>query len=212
MAYYTVMVVDLVKKGFDFDLSSYPIFDEDYRQILNDKIIDHYAFHEIGFDTPERFRFEINKSMHEIMPYYNELYKAQLSMLQKPLDSNVNLTENNDRLQSSNASSTSNSFSYGASNNKGVYQDTPSEEILQEDLENLKHASNYTMGNTNQNSDISDASNSSVDNIDNYVKIMVGNNGTKYSVEMIGTLKSNLINIDLEIIQKLSDNFMGLWM
>ena len=41
---------------------------------------------------------------------------------------------------------------------------------------------------------------------------MVGNNGTKYSVEMIGTLKSNLINIDLEIIQKLKPNFMGLWM
>ena len=68
------------------------------------------------------------------------------------------------------------------------------------------------MGNANQSNDINDASNSLVENIDNYVKIMVGNNGTKYSVEMIGTLKSNLINIDLEIIQKLKPNFMGLWM
>lgn len=212
MAYYTVMVIDLVKKGFDLGLNDYPIFDENYRQILNDKIIDHYAFHEIGFDTPERFKFEINKSLHEIMPYYNEIYKSQLLMLSKPLDHNVNLNETNERLQSSNASSTSNSYNYGASNNKGVYQDTPSEEILQEDLENLKHASNYTMGNTNQQNDINDASNSSVENIDNYVKMMVGNNGTKYSIELLGSLKSNMINIDLEIIQKLSDNFMGLWM
>ena len=212
MAYYTVMVIDLVKKGFDLGLNDYPIFDENYRQILNDKIIDHYAFHEIGFDTPERFKFEINKSLHEIMPYYNEIYKSQLSMLSKPLDHNVNLSETNERLQSSNASSTSNSYNYGASNNKGVYQDTPSEEILQEDLENLKHASNYTMGNTNQKNDINDASNSSVENIDNYVKMMIGNNGTKYSIELLGSLKSNMINIDLEIIQKLCDNFMGLWM
>lgn len=212
MAYYTVMVVDLLKKGFDFGLNNYPIFDESYREQLNNKIIDHYAFEEIGFDTPERFRFELNKSMNEIMPYYNELYKAQISMLKKPLDANMELKESSDRNQLSNASSTSNSVNSGSSNNKGVYQDTPSEEILQEELESLKHASNYTMGNTNQSSEINDASNSNVENIDNYVKMMVGNNGTKYSVEMIGTLKSNLINLDLAIIQALKDNFMGLWM
>jgi len=212
MAYYTVMLIDLIKQGFDLGLNDYPIFDENYRQQLNNKIIDHYAFEEIGYDVPSRFKFELNQTLHEIMPYYNELYKAQLSILTKPIDANVNLTESNDRNQSSNASSTSNSSSTGSSNNKGVYQDTPSEEILQEDLESLKHASNYTMGNTNQNNDINDVSNSSVENVDNYVKIMVGNNGTKYSVELIGSLKSNLINIDLEIIQKLKVNFMGLWM
>ena len=212
MAYYTVMLIDLVKQGFDLGLNDYPIFDENYRQRLNNKIIDHYAFEEIGYDVPARFKFELNQTLYEIMPYYNELYKAQLSILTKPIDANVNLTETNERNQASNASSTSNSVSTGSSNNKGVYQDTPTEEILQEDLESLKHASNFTMGNANQSNDINDASNSLVENIDNYVKIMVGNNGTKYSVEMIGTLKSNLINIDLEIIQKLKPNFMGLWM
>lgn len=212
MAYYTVQLIELIKGGYNLGLMNYPIFDESYRESLNNKIVDHYAFEEIGFDTPERFKFELNKSMNEIMPYYNELYKAQISMLAKQLDGNVNLKETFEDEQKSNASSSSNSVNQGSSNNKGVYQDTPSEEILQENLESLKHASNFTMGNTTQSSDISDASNSLVENTNNYVKMMVGNNGTKYSIEMINTLKSNLINIDLEIIQKLKDNFMGLWM
>lgn len=212
MAYYTVQLIDLIKSGYDLGLMNYPLFDENYRQTLNNKIVDHYAFEEIGFDTPERFKFELNKSMNEIMPYYNELYKAQISMLEKQLDGNVNLKETFEDEQKSNASSNSNSMNQGSSNNKGVYQDTPSEEILQEDLNSLKHASNFTMGNANQTNEINDASNSLVENTNNYVKIMVGNNGTKYSIEMINVLKSNLINIDLEIIQKLKENFMLLWM
>lgn len=65
---------------FDDILSDYPLFSEAYRSALNIKIIKHYYFQEIGFETAERFVFEINRKMGEIMPYYNQLYLSLIDI------------------------------------------------------------------------------------------------------------------------------------
>lgn len=77
-AQYTVPLCNLVESGFDIGLKDYPIWDEDYRNILNDKIIKHYWFREIGAETPGLFTFWLNRTMHEIMPYYNQLYRTTI--------------------------------------------------------------------------------------------------------------------------------------
>lgn len=59
-------------------LAEYPIFDESYRKTLNDNIIGHYMFDEIGSETPGRFRQRMRAKMNIIMPRYNQLYKSQL--------------------------------------------------------------------------------------------------------------------------------------
>lgn len=51
MATYTTELRRLIENGFDLGLDDYPIFDEEYRAVLNKKIIDHYYFCEIGFET-----------------------------------------------------------------------------------------------------------------------------------------------------------------
>ena len=53
-------------------LDEYPIFEESYRAKLNNKIIEHYYFKEIGTDTLGRFRWYMRTTMNEIMPYYNK--------------------------------------------------------------------------------------------------------------------------------------------
>lgn len=58
-------------------LDSYPIFDESYRQTLNDKIIEHYYFREIGFETSAQFAFFLRRTMNEHMPYFNKLYLSE---------------------------------------------------------------------------------------------------------------------------------------
>lgn len=55
-------------------LDQYPIFDESYRPLLNDKIIDHFYFREIGFETIAQFRFYMRRTMNEEMPYFNQRY------------------------------------------------------------------------------------------------------------------------------------------
>lgn len=78
MAKYTTFLKTLIESGFDIGLNEYPIWDEEYRAILNKKITQHYWFREIGQETPGLFKFYLNRTMDEIMPYYNQLYKTTI--------------------------------------------------------------------------------------------------------------------------------------
>lgn len=62
--------------GFDLGLNDYPIFDEAYRSILNQKIQEHFWFREFSADTPQRAIFYLNRKMREQMPQINRLYEA----------------------------------------------------------------------------------------------------------------------------------------
>ncbi len=60
---------------FDFD---YPIFDTDYKPVLEKKILKHFYTREIGYETYGRWKLALDAKMNEIMPYYNQLYKSEL--------------------------------------------------------------------------------------------------------------------------------------
>ena len=60
-------------KLFDFD---YPIYDRAYKPVLENKIINHFYFREIGAETVGQFKFMLARTMNEIMPTYNGLYKS----------------------------------------------------------------------------------------------------------------------------------------
>lgn len=211
MATYTAQLRELIQNGFDIGLDEYPIFDESYREVLNNKIINHYGFREIGVDVPARFKHEINTRMNEIMPYYNQIYITQNKILAKELDENVNLKETLQRSQKSDALSNSASNSTGSNKNKAVFQDTPSGELIQAKIDELDYATNFSINDSNLENSIEDESTSKVENSEDYVKMITGNNGNKYSIESLGMLRSHLMNIDLEIIKNLNDLFMGLW-
>jgi hypothetical protein len=59
-------------------LGYYPLFKENYRPILNGKIIDEYYLREIGVETIEMFVLVLRRKMDQIMPYYNQLYDTTL--------------------------------------------------------------------------------------------------------------------------------------
>lgn len=71
---HTAEVIELARpKIFDF---LYPIFDESYRTVLETKILRHYYYKEIGFETVGLWQDRLETKLGEIMPYYNELYKS----------------------------------------------------------------------------------------------------------------------------------------
>lgn len=59
-------------------LSKYPVSDEAWRTTLNDKIIRHYFFHEMGTSAAGRFRMWVEDAMGQIIPYYDALRKSEL--------------------------------------------------------------------------------------------------------------------------------------
>lgn len=60
---------------FNFD---YPIFDENYRAVLECKILKHYYTREICAETVGLWKLFLDARMNEIMPYYNKLYESEL--------------------------------------------------------------------------------------------------------------------------------------
>lgn len=62
-------------KIFNFN---YPIFDANYKSVLETKILKHYYGREIGAETFGRWQLWLDARMNEIMPYYNKLYESEL--------------------------------------------------------------------------------------------------------------------------------------
>lgn len=60
--------------GYDLGLSDYPIWDETKREWLNQRIIDHFRYRQIGQETPDAFIFYLNRTMREIMPTVNPIF------------------------------------------------------------------------------------------------------------------------------------------
>lgn len=205
MAKYTITIKTLIDNNFDFKMTDYPIFDENYRETLNNNILHHYYENEIGFETAPLFRFYLNQKLNEIMPYYNELYRVQKKLIDdKLLLNNVNLTE---ELKGRNTTQTS-SVSQSTNKGKNLFQDTPQGNISQQDInaQNV-YATNITL---NDNS-INDNSSANGSGTNEYIKTIIGNNGGKFNIDVLNDIKNNLMNIDLMIINELYDLFMQIF-
>lgn len=72
-------ISDVIAKARNSIFSfSYPIFDEDYRSVLETKIIKHFYTREICEETVGLWKLRLDAKMNEIMPFYNQLYKSEL--------------------------------------------------------------------------------------------------------------------------------------
>lgn len=112
---------DLLKRGFNLPLNDYPIFDENYRPILNKKIIDHFRYRYIGGYTPDRFAFYMRRKMNEIMPYYNQLYKSEMFDF-SPLDT-TDIKEYNKINRKTNAENAGKNSEIAESNRKNDFSE-----------------------------------------------------------------------------------------
>ena len=221
MSKYTTTIRQLQKNNFNFGLTSYPIFDEAYRNTLNNNILNYYYESEIGVETAELFKKMLNDRMMLIMPKYNIMYQAQEELLENTsILGNVNLTEtmHRDTTASLDQHDTGNASQTGSStaNNKNLYQDTPQGSISMQTLDSANvYATNFTLDRNTNSSTVTDTSSSSRDQeasgTENYVKTIMGNNGRKYNVDVFNNMVTNLKNIDMLIINELDDLFMGIF-
>lgn len=125
MSRYTVELRELmnndeVKPLLDKAMSTYPLYESKSiqehipvyiptREELNKMILNRYKYREIAFETVGRFLDELEISLNEIMPYYNQLYYS--TDLDYEILYNVNYTKEidikRDGLQEANAKSNS---------------------------------------------------------------------------------------------------------
>lgn len=183
-------------KIFDFD---FPIFDESYRSVLQKKILKHYYTREIGAETVGLWKLWLNTRMNEIMPYYNKLYETE-SLKFNPLH-DVDITRTH------RGSGTNNGIAN--SENSGETWDKVSE-TPQNWLEGLERDEYLTKANQNTNKSKSN-NNTTINTTDEYVETITGKQGGTSYTSMIKSYRDILINIDMKIINELSDLFMLIW-
>ena len=212
-------------------LGDYPIYDESHRQVLNDKIIRRYWMREIGFETMGLFRWNMRTMMHEIMPYYNELYKT-VGLIDDPLSTRDMSYEeqwargesektSSERTSTSSVDGQTSSQSHSATDGRTVFQDTPMNGLDTGAIESMDYASEVTFDDTTVDANSSGTSSSDTQSSENGSGTRDGDfEGSKAhrehgydrpQAETLLTYRKTIINIDLEIVDRLNVLFFGLW-
>lgn len=285
-----------VPQIFDF---GFPIFKEEYRNVLATKILKHYYTREIGYETYGLWKFKLGVRLNEIMPYYNQLYESTLLEFNPLYDVDYtrtherekNTEENGTSSRNSNTVNKSNSENSGSvgktgkvdgetttsyegtsqtersgnsstntdtntsSSNWDLYSDTPqgtvanlndeiyltnarkktntensvvdstsneasTDNISASDSGTTKTVNNETVSETSENTSTSEIdvtsndeniSTNKVKDIDSFLETVRGKmGGTDYSEKLI-KYRQTFLNIDMLVIEALSDLFMNLW-
>lgn len=250
------VIAKAIPKIFDFD---FPIFDENYRNVLETKILKHYYTREIGLETYGLWKLKLDTKLNEIMPFYNQLYKSALLEF-NPLyevdysktgsrdssgtrDNTENNSETYDESTDTNEShdeSTTNSndgtLTKGTTTTTTNYfSDTPQGAISNViDGTYLTNATYNVAGNTGSDNtsnsgsvDSEDSSksknekdgsrrgsktsNSNLTDTESYLESVRGKMSSKSYSALLMEYRETFINIDMMLIEELSDLFFGLW-
>lgn len=230
---------------FDF---SYPIYDEAYRSVLEQKILWHYYDCEICTDTYGRWKLYLARKMNEIMPYYNQLYKSALLDFNPFYDVDLTRTHNRKEDETANSKGTADTTSNttgdsttttdgtshetvtGSNNStkKDAYSDTPQGKIT--GVEDLTYLTNYrnvsdaatnnsTVDGSTGDTTTTDVNNKVVSNTgttnlntvnstEEYTELVKGKQGTQSYASLLTEFRETMLNIDMMIIEELSELFM----
>lgn len=211
-AQFTMRLKDLVRiTGDHIGLDDYPIFNEEYRKPLNDRIKREYWLQEIAHETPDIFIWRLKLKMERIMPRYNRMYEAEL-LNNDPLDGGrrVNETSQDGRSQNS-GSNTQNSTGEGKNDSKGrtVGSDTPQTRLAGDGDYATSISDASTRGTSTNVSKSTSSSTGTNDYRNNQHSLSTGYNVGKG--EQIARYRNTLVNVDDFVIAELSELFMGVW-
>lgn len=217
-------VDEILEKSWNkiFD-NSWSFYDESERKNLCKKILRHYYTNEIGFETVGLWTLYLNTKMGEIMPYYNQLYESARIKFEplKDIDytetgeNEKNTTENNLSVRDGNTLRTDDLTRNTDGTNK--YSDTPQgglNGVLSSTY--LTNATKDDIIETNtgtQKNKIDDSfsEDKTLNDTGSYSKIVSGKMGGKNYSEMLLDYRKTMLNIDMMVIDELSELFMNLW-
>ena len=219
-------------------LASYPLENADFvnvlttntrREDLNQKIIDHYYFREIGFETVNRFLFHLQRKLNEIMPFYNQRYKS-VDFAFNPLW-NVDMSETFEHTVTGTGSTTtqgtntntedSTNTSTSSGDSLTVDSDTPNQQLTEANIKaNLyasktaynkgaNAASNILSGGSTLQTDVGVDSTDS--KTESFTRREFGSSKGYTFAQNIDQWRNIMLNVDMDVIKELETLFINLW-
>lgn len=206
------------------------------KERLQQKIVDHYRFRQIGQETPGRFKHYLKTRMREIMPYYVQVYEfdAKFRNIEDPLES-YNLVETfqqstagtgkvtgtNNLHNSGTTSRSGSNTTEGETNKSSRFSDTPQGSITNLDmyltnatLEDETSSQQATV--TEEVGDESTTTGTQQQNTEDsgtqeHTLTRRGNIGVQPLGGEVQNIRSAFINIDMQIIDELKDLFLQVY-
>lgn len=217
------IITNAIPKIFNF---TFPIFNEKYRTVLENKILKHFYTREICEETVGLWKLRLESRLNEIMPYYNKLYISELLEFNPLYTHNLTRTRNGTINTSNNGTVNSTSHNETDSNGSGSntgkstdkYSETPQGALT--NVENGTYLTdarivdeNSSSSSSSHNENDSHGSITSIDSgntAENYLETVVGYEG-KNASKLLQDYRETFLNIDMMIISDLEDLFMQLW-
>lgn len=243
---YNLLKNDRVKQLIDQKMSTYPLYESksnhEYgipdiiptREELNKKILNYYKYREIGFETVGRFLDELEISLNEIMPKYNQLFFS--ADQDYNIIYNVDYKRTIDRDLSGNTTSSSTGETTSNSNdsnttstttnlyNKNVESDTPQSQlgITNKQIDSVDYANKVTWNKdtTEQSGTSTGTATTTADStatgsgtnkeIESTLETTKGNFGVVSAQDLIEKYRKLIINIEQMIINdpRITELFM----
>ena len=189
-----------IVEGLGYDIfdpyNPYPIFDEDYREHLNDSVLTHFWWREIASETPAKFIFFLNRKMIEKMPAINVVYQQLKDGVIDPLATmqNRGSGENTSKSDSENTGVTT-----GTS--RQMFSDTPQTFMNEPDGE--KYLSNLTKTDSQSNTNGTGNANG----LENYINKATGI-GLPTAQAVAIMCAGDFVNADLLVYKELEPLFL----
>lgn len=243
---YNLLNNEQTRALIDEKMSTYPLYvstsKQEYgipniiptREELNKKILDYYKYREIGFETVGRFLDELEISLNEIMPYYNQLFFS--ADQDYNIIYNVDYKRTIDRDLSGNTTSSSTGETTSNSNdsnttstttnlyNKNVESDTPQSQlgITNKQIDSVDYANKVTWNKdtTEQSGTSTGTATTTADStasgtgtnkeIESTLETTKGNFGVVSAQDLIKKYRELIINIEQMIINdpRITELFM----
>ena len=198
-----ITVADSLKDAHVLGLDMYPIFDEGYRDILNDKILRRYWNQEIAHETVEMFRFRMHARMNEIMPYWNQMFES--TKIKFDPISTMDITTVADNATTHNESSTNLATNTADSNARTVNSIMPQVHLS----ENGDYADSAN-DNATESKNTSNANTTG----EGEQSAKVNSNTKGYQglpADLLRRYRETLLNVDMMVLDDVKTLFMAVW-
>lgn len=214
---------------FDFD---YPIYETGHKPVLETKILKHYYTREIGAETVGLWKLWLNDTLNLIMPKYNKLYQAEALSYEKAL-MNVDISTHSlreddferrdDHTRTDNLHDTSDITRTDnlADTSIDKYSDTPQGTVANvdnntylTDYRNISGTNTGTVRNAGTTDHTGTQRTAGSENNEGTQEITgseTGYRGSKVYAELLAEYADKVLNIDMMIVNDLSDLFIKLW-
>lgn len=228
MAKYSLEIRDIVESLnvdlFDFD---YEYYSDNYalQKRFENMFVQHYYFHEIGFETVERFKFNLQARLNLNAPKYKQYWESHLKT--KNIDFTVNkeyfetitrdlITENESSYNSKSTGDTNSSSSNrvaGQAKSSNIENGVSSAKLGDDYITSIETDLRENTSSDKQ-TNTSNSENSSKDNGTQKESVTTsgkGNIGTTSSAQLIKEWRDIMLNLDRQLIEDCADLFMQIY-